>query len=98
MIKAQPMSQGQLKEVLIVLTVVFFLFICLDYFAVADVIWHSAALKRISYKSGEILRAVYFLIFSMMCFYNSKGTVKPAKSLVFQNVTKIIRSEERPVG
>ena len=89
MIKAQPMSQGQLKEVMIVLTVVFFLFICLDYFAVADVIWHSAALKRISYKSGEILRAVYFLIFSMMCFYNSKGSVQPRKSFVFQNATKI---------
>lgn len=84
------MSQGQLKEVLIVLTVVFLLIICLDYFAVADVVWHSAALKRISNKGGEILRAVYFLIFSMMCYYNSKGTVQPGKSFVFQNATKIV--------
>src|ERR1035437_9050846 len=89
MIKAQPMTQGQLKEVLIILTVVFFLFICLDYFAVADVVFHSAALKRISNRGGEIFRAVYFLVFSMMCFYNSRGTVQPGKSFVFQNVTKI---------
>ena len=47
------MTQGQLKEVLIILTVVFFLIICLDYFAVADVVIRSAALKRISNKGGE---------------------------------------------
>ena len=84
------MTQGQLKEVLIVLTVVFFLLLCLDYFAVADVVFHSASLKRISSRGGEIFRALYFLIFSIMCYYNSKGTVQPQKSFVFQNATKII--------
>lgn len=90
MIKGQPMTQGQLKEVLIILTVVFFLIICLDYFAVADVVIRSAALKRISNKGGEIFRAVYFLVFAMMCFYNSKGTVQPGKGFGFQNATKIL--------
>lgn len=90
MIKTQPMSTGQLKEVLIVLTVVALLLVCLDYFAVADVVFHSDALKRISFKAGKIFRALYFLVFTMMCYYNSKGTVQPSKNLAFQNATKIM--------
>jgi hypothetical protein len=88
MIKPETLNPKQFKEILILLLVVFFVVLCFDYFAVADVVFRSGALKRISYKGGELFRAFYFAIFSATCFYNAKGNFQPEKKFHLENKVK----------
>lgn len=89
MTKIEPINPRQFKELLILLLVILFVAMCFDYFAVADIVFQSKALDRISYKAGELLRAFYFATFSVTCFYNAKGSFQPNKQLIFKNAIKI---------
>lgn len=82
------MNPKQFKEILIYLLLIFFVVMCLDYIAVSEII-KSPALKRISYKGGEIFRAFYFAIFSAACFYNAKGSFQQKKKFHLKNSAKI---------
>jgi hypothetical protein len=90
MIKPEPLSTRQFKELLILLLVVFFIVMCFDYFTCAHILIHSKALSRISYKAGEVLRAFYFAVFSTTCFYNAKGSHVSKRKIHLQNRSKII--------
>lgn len=88
--RIEPMTPRQFKEILIYLLVVFFVVMCFDYMAVSDIAIKSAALKRISYKGGELLRAFYFALFSATCFYNAKGIFQTEEPFHLENKIKIL--------
>jgi len=88
--KTQSMNRRQLREMSILILVILLGVICLDYLAVTNLVFHSASFKRVFFKGGLIFRALYFLMFSVACWYNSKGTIVTKKKFVIENSIKVI--------
>ena len=87
--KTQSMNRRQLREMSILILVILLGVICLDYLAVTNLVFHSASFKRVFFKGGLIFRALYFLMFSVACWYNSKGIVVAKKKFVIENSIKV---------
>lgn len=72
LVSMEPMSQRSWREYLILVLSVLLVLILCDYLIAAQLFSQKTA-NKIFYKTGEIWRGFYFLIFGITCFYHAKS-------------------------
>jgi hypothetical protein len=82
-------NKNNLKETMIIFLIGILALISLDYTSLSH-IYESPSLYQIFYKKGEIIRALYFVLLGIGCFYSSKAKSQfSPKSVVLSNQVKI---------
>ncbi|MBN8702767.1 MAG: type IV secretory system conjugative DNA transfer family protein [Bacteroidetes bacterium] len=78
----------QMKDTLLLVLVFALLAVGIDYLGLIGV--GGAATKRFSFQLGEIVKALYFLLFIVISFYNSKQVfAKTSRRVQFSSAVKI---------
>lgn len=87
MIQPQARNLKNFKEGLFIGMAIFLLLIIFDY-SFSSHLLETTRLYHFR-KTAIIIRAFYFFLFGVLCYYSAKGTASNKKNLVIENGTKI---------